>query len=259
MPFTPNTRLGTPYQNTVTPTINYSVQVSDDVVLCTNTAPQTVTMPLAAKCVGDDSSKVIANLSASTQNVTIAPSAGDAISGSLTLTPGQSLVLRSAGAKQWVGETPFSAEGLFTAATSTADSKGVSAGVLASTASSATVSAATSLSTNVSAALSAATSVSVNTSIADSKAVSDSITTSTADSKGVSSGLVGSSANSAALSVSVNTSSAQSVGLSVSLNTSIADSKAVSDSVLTSTAQSGVVSGSTGLSTLTSRVSSKGG
>lgn len=159
------------------------------------------------------------------------------------------------------------------AATSVADSKGVSAGAFAQVDA---TSASVADSKAVSAAVLANT-ASFGASVADSKATSDSGQAVVADSKGVSAGAAASVADSKALSVSLNTSIADSKAVSAaiggggaaastadskaesaSLRASVADSRAVSDSVTGSTTDSKAVSNSINISVADSKAVSAG-
>lgn len=225
-------RLGTPYQKSVaTQTGDYTILAGDDFIPFNIAGAQAATLPTAASCIGDSVEKVIANLGTSGGTLTLTAASGDTLTGASSLTAGQGVHLFKAGPNAWTAEAPFSAEGLTVGTITTADSKGVSAGVRASAASS-SASLADSKGVSGGTAASVASSMGV---IADSKGVSAGAQAVVADSKGVSGGVAASVASSAAV---------------------IADSKGVSGGVAASVASS---QASLGISVLTSRVSSKGG
>ncbi len=218
-------RIGTTYQTEVRKTDTYTIRTIDDLIVALIASNKTFTLPAASLCHGDDAEKWIVNDGASVGDLTIGVPAGDELLGLNTLEPGQTAILRSTGGIRWLSAAALSDSGIADSTISTADSKGVSAGVRAS--------------------------------VADSKVLSTSIHTSTADSKGGSAGERASHADSKAVSDSINTSHADSKGESASVRASHADSKAVSDSINNSTADSKGVSSGLHASTVGSTSDSK--
>jgi epidermal growth factor receptor substrate 15 len=203
-------RLGTPYQNDVHITDDYTAAITDDALIATSIAGgKTLTMPDPRTCTGDNARKKIVNLATSGGTLTLATASGT-IMGAASLAVGEATTIESDGVATWTAQSKFSAEGLEINSISTADSKGVSGGTRASVADSKAVSG------------------SLNTSTADSKAVSNSINTSTADSKSTSNTPNISVADSKAVSNSINTSTADSKGVSAGSKASIALSKLTS-------------------------------
>lgn len=145
-------RLGTSYQHEVAPTDTYAILNGDDVIRPLIASDKTMTLPLITGLGPDDHEKIIGNDSNSVGNATYAATSPDTVRGQAVVLPGQYVKIYGEGGVWIIG-----VGGTAATASSTADSKGISAGTRASVADSKSVS------------------NSANISVADSKGVSDSV------------------------------------------------------------------------------------
>jgi hypothetical protein len=128
-------RLGGAYQHDVTPTDTYQILNGDDLINPLIASDKTMTLPLITGLGPDDRKKIIGNDANSVGLATYAAASGDAVRGTAIMNPGQYVEIFAEGRTWTIG-----VGGTATSASSTADSKGVSAGTRASVADSKAVS-----------------------------------------------------------------------------------------------------------------------